>query len=103
LPDLFQAGVIQSGAIIQTLVAFLEYGAHNTAVNSPGGMVVDLGLCARRPDKNLQRVSMALASIAMRHVPLTFRASRFFQERANLTFEKRRVLHKTDQERSGLL
>jgi hypothetical protein len=95
--------VIQAGAVIQTLVALLEYGAHSTAVNSPGGMVMDLGLRARRPDKNLQRVVMVLASIALCHVPVSFCTSRLFQVRANLTFEKDGVLHETDQEWSGFL
>ena len=103
LPDLSQAGMIQPGAVIQTLVALLEYGSHGTAINSPGGMVVDLCLCAWGPDKNLQRVAVVLASIAVCHVPLTYGASRIFQEWANLTFEKGGVLNKTDQERSGLL
>jgi hypothetical protein len=103
LPVLFQAGVIQPGAVIQTLVALFEDGAHSTAVNAPGGMVVDLCLCARRPDKNLQGVGMVLASIAMCHVPVPFCTSCLFQERANPTFEKSGVPHKTDQERSGLL
>jgi hypothetical protein len=103
LPKFFQAGMVQPGAVIQTHVTLLEYGSHGTAVNSPGGMVVDLCLRARRPDKNLQRVDMVLASIAVCHVPVTCSASRFLQERANLTFEERWVLHKTDQERSSLL
>jgi hypothetical protein len=103
LAKLFQAGVIQPGTVIQTLVALLEYGAHSTAVNAPGGMVVDLCLCARRPDKNLQGVDMVLASIAVCHVPGSFCTPRLFYERANLTFEKCGVLYKTDQERSGLL
>jgi hypothetical protein len=34
--------MIEPGAVIQTLVALLEYGSHSTAVNSPGGMVMDL-------------------------------------------------------------
>src|SRR5215203_3501137 len=102
VPDLFQAGMIKPRAVVQTLVALLEYGSHGTAVNSPGRVVVDLCLRAGRPDKNLQRAGMVLASIAVCHVSVTYSASRFFQERANLAFEKGGVIHKTDQERSSL-
>ena len=42
LPDLFEVGMIEPGAVIQTLVALLEYGPYSTAVNSPGEMVMDL-------------------------------------------------------------
>src|SRR4028119_884117 len=53
--------MIGPGAVIQTLVALLAYGTHSTAVNFTGGMVVDPCLCARRPDKNLQREGVVLA------------------------------------------
>jgi hypothetical protein len=66
-------------------------------------MVVNLGLCSRRPDEDLQRVAIVLASIAMCHIPVSRSVSRFFQEGANLTFEKAGVIYKSDQERSGLL
>jgi len=46
---------------------------------------------------------LVLASIAVCHVPITYGASRLFQERTNLTFEKGWVLHKADEEKSGLL
>src|SRR5215213_2516343 len=103
LPDLFQAGVIAQGAVIETLVALLEYGSFHAAVNSPGGMVVDLCLCARRPHKNLQREGMVAALVATGHVPLSSHASGFFQERMNLRLEEVGVLHKMTQEGSGLL
>src|SRR5215217_7528781 len=103
LPDLFQAGMIEPGAVIQTLVALLEYGPHSTAVNSPRGMVMDLCLGARRPDEDLQRVGMGLAFVSLGHIPVSFCGSRLFQERANLSLEKGGVLHKMSQEGRGLL
>jgi hypothetical protein len=46
---------------------------------------------------------MVLAFIAMCHIPVSCSVSRFFQEGANITFEKGGVPYKSDQERSGLL
>jgi hypothetical protein len=90
-------------AVVQALVALFEYGSHSTAVNSPGGMVVDLCLGARRPHEYLQREGMVLAFVSLGHVPVSFCASRLFQERANLSLEKGGVLHKMIQEGSGAL
>ena len=63
---------------------------------------MDLCLCARRPDENLQRVGLVLASKTICHKPVSYGASRFFQEGANPTFEKPGVLYKMHQEGSGL-
>src|SRR5215203_2983083 len=102
LPDLFQAGMIELGTVVQTLVALLEYGPRSTAVNAPRGMVMDLCLGARGPDEDLQRVGMVLAFVSLGHIPLSFCTSRLFQERANLSLEKGGVLHKMSQEGRGL-
>src|SRR5215216_2378504 len=97
-------GMIGPGAVVGPLVALFEYGSYSTAVNSPGGMVVDLGLGARRPDEDLQRERMVLAFVAMGHVPVFFFcASRLFQEGKDLSLKKGGVLHKMSQEASGLL
>jgi len=64
-------------------------------------MVVDLCLCARRPDKNLQGESMVLAFVPMGNIPVSFFASRLLQERVNLSLEKGGILHKMSQEGSG--
>jgi hypothetical protein len=103
MPDLFQVGVIQPGTVIQTLVTFLEYRPHGTAVDSPGGMVVDLGLCARRPDENLQGVRLFPALIATGYAPVSLHTSRFFQERENLSLTKDGVPYKSSQEGSSPL
>jgi hypothetical protein len=103
LPDLFQVGVIQPGSVIQTLVTFLEYGPHGTAVDSPGGMVVDLCLCARRPDENLQRVRMLPVLIATGYVPVSLHTSRLFQEGKYLSLTKVKVSYESSQEGSGPL
>src|SRR5215211_6920271 len=93
--------MIGPGAVVYALVALFEYGSHNTAVNSPGGMVVDPGLGARRPDEDLQSEGMVL--VAVGHVPVFFRASRLFQEGKDLSLKKGGILHKMSQEGSGLL
>jgi hypothetical protein len=103
LPDLFQAGMIGPGAVVQALVALFEYGSHSTAENSPGGMVVDLGLGARRPDEDLQREGMVLAFVAMGHVPAFFCASRLLQEGKNLSLKKGGILRKISHEGNGSL
>jgi hypothetical protein len=89
-------------AVVQALVTLFEYGSHSTAVDSPGGMVVDLGLGTRRPDEDLQREGVVLAFVAMDHIPVFF-PSRLFQEGKDLSFKKGRILHKMSQEGSGLL
>jgi len=98
-------GVIKPGTVIQRLVALLKYRSYSTAVNSPTGMVVDLCLCARRPDKNLQREGMVLAFVLAGHVPVSLCAPRLFKERANLSLERGgvlyRVLYKISQAGSG--
>ena len=64
---------------------------------------MDLGLCARRPDENLQRVGfLVLASKTICHKPVSYGASRFLQEGANPIFEKPRVLDKMHEEGSSL-
>jgi hypothetical protein len=81
----------------------LEYRSHSTAVNYPGGMIVDLGPGARRPDEDLQREAMILAFIAMSHVPVFFCASCLLQEEKDLNLKEGGILHKMSQEGSGLL
>jgi hypothetical protein len=90
-------------AVVQALVALFEYGSHSTAVNSPGGMVVDLGLSARRPDEDLQREGMVLAFVAMGHVPVFSCVSPLVQKGKDLSLKKGGILHKMSKEKSGLL
>src|SRR5215210_5505213 len=90
-------------AVVQALVALFEYGSHSTAVDSPGGMVVDLGLGTRRPDEDLQREGVVLAFIAVGHVPVFFSSCRLFQKGKDLSFKKGRIVDKMSQEGSGLL
>src|SRR3712207_6238412 len=102
LPNLSQAGVIGSRAVVEALVALFEYGSHSTAVDAPGGMVVDLGLSVRRPDEDLQRERVILAVAAMGHVPGFFRAARLFKEGKNVRLTKGGILHNMHQEGSSL-
>src|SRR5215204_214833 len=98
LPDLIQARVIGPTATIETLVALLEYGAHSTAVNSPGGMVVDSCLRVRRPDEHLQREGMFFTFVRVGYVPASFSAP--CQKRADLTLEEGGLPHESDQKGS---
>src|SRR5215213_2399244 len=52
-PELLQAGIVRQGAIVGTLVTLFKNGSHNAAEDSPSGMVVDHGRCARWPDEDL--------------------------------------------------
>jgi hypothetical protein len=92
-----------TGAVVPALVTLFEYGSHSTAVNSPGGMVVDPGRRTRRPDEDLQRAGMVLAFVAMSHEPVFFCASRLIQEGKDLSLKEGGILHKMSQEGSGLL
>src|SRR5918995_3438236 len=95
--------MIRLGAVVQALVTLFEYGSHCTAVNSPRGVVVDLGLGTRRPDEDLQRVGLVDTSVALGYVPVFFCASRLLQEGKDLSLKKGGIFYKMSQERSGLL
>src|SRR3712207_1868963 len=66
-------------------------------------MIVDLGLGARRPDERLQSEGVVPALVATGYVPACLSASRLFQQRNNLSLHKDGILHKMNQEGSGLL
>jgi hypothetical protein len=70
LPGLLQAGVVGHGAVVEALVAFLEHGAPGAAVDAPGGVIVDLGPCSRRPHEDFQGVGAVLAVVAAGYIPL---------------------------------
>src|SRR5215204_494501 len=70
LPDLLQAGVVGARAIVQALVALFEHGARGAAVDSPGGVVVDLGSGSRRPNEDLQGKGAVLCVVAVGHGPV---------------------------------
>jgi hypothetical protein len=96
-------GMIGLGAVIQALVTLLEYGSHGAAVDSPGGMVVYLGLGTWRPDEDLQREGVVPAFVAMGYVPICSSAPRLFPEGKDLSYKKGRIVYKMGKVGCGLL
>jgi hypothetical protein len=68
-PEHPQAGVVGPAAVVEALVTFLRQRFDHTAEGSPTGMVVDLGLRARRPKEDLQGAG-ALATKIVSHTPI---------------------------------
>ena len=89
-------------AVIQALVALLEYRTHYAAISSPGGVIVDLCSCSRGPDEDLQRVGAVLGIEGTGHVPV-FDRSRFLQEGKDVGIEEGWVPRQTGQEGYGPL
>jgi hypothetical protein len=92
LPYLSEAGVLQPRTVVQTLETLLAYGPHGTAVNTPTGMVVDLRILARGPDKDLQREGTITIFVLAGHVPVGPPVPLLLQKWKNLELEKRGIL-----------
>src|SRR5215213_7963236 len=100
-PELLQAGMIGQRAIVDTLVAFFQDGAHDATEGSPGGVVVDPGRRTRWPDEDLKRVGARRVVVAIGYIPI-FGPSRFLHEGQDARGKKVGSSRQAGQDGNGL-